>query len=180
MEKKEENNTLNIHEIKPVGLEQGKENSCETDKNALEFKKERYKFILSEIQNLNGNIHKYLTLYQTLVTAVIGAGIYVFINYKKMEISPDVAQLAIKGLLGLLVLLSVFVIISMLSGLFSWFDYRKEEVALLDVVVAKGFRKLPEKGNFWRWYETYIILFILFILIAVVVFTNYSIIPLMK
>src|SRR5258708_14054402 len=52
----------------------------------LEFKLERYKYILQEIHSLNENIHKYLTLFQALVTAIIGGGITIFLSRKMLRI----------------------------------------------------------------------------------------------
>ena len=45
-------------------------------------------------------------------------------------------------------------------GVRTWLDYREEECELTTEAVRPGYRKPPELGNFWRWYETYIVLFI--------------------
>ena len=145
-----------------------------------DFKLERYKFILQEIHFLNENIHKYLALFQALATGVISAGVAVFVSWQKLNISVDTARMAIYGLLGLVVFLAFFVILFILAGMFSWFDYRKEEVELLDKAVGKGFRSAPKLGNLWRWYETYLILFIIVFVVVMFVFTTGQIIPLIK
>ena len=44
-----------------------------------EFKLERYKYILQQLQILNENAHRYLTLFQTLATAI---GIADIIHYR--------------------------------------------------------------------------------------------------
>jgi hypothetical protein len=130
------------------------------DVKGKEFKLERYKYILTEIHFLNDNIHKYLTLFQTLATAVVGAGAAVFVSWKKLAIDAETARMTIQALLALLLALAGFVIFLVLAGIFSWLDYRREEVALLDEVIRPGFRSNPSPRNFWRWYETYIVLFI--------------------
>src|SRR6266571_8736901 len=103
-------------------------------KNMDDFKLERYKYILQEIRAINENTHKYLTLFQTLATLVVGGGIGVFIGWKNLNIQAAVAMAGINGLLILFVLLALFVVISIVAGIVSWFDYRNEEVDLLDEV----------------------------------------------
>ena len=46
-------------------------------------------------------------------------------------------------------------------GLLSWVDYRNEECDVLDLVFGAGFRKLARLRNWYRWYEPYIIFFII-------------------
>ncbi len=147
---------------------------------SISFKLERYKFILQEIHSLNENIHKYLSLYQTLSTTIIGAGILIFVNWKNFDISSDLAKTGIHALVGMLVLLSIFIVIQIVSGIFSWLDYRDEEVQLLDEVIKKGYRSPSKILNFWRWSETYFIIFILVIVIIISIYTETSIIPLIK
>ncbi len=142
-----------------------------------DFKLERYKYILQEIHTLNDNIHKYLTLFQTLATAVIGAGVLIFVSWQELKISAETARVGIQGLLGLLIILTLFVILSILVGVFSWLDYRREEVELLNEVIEPGFRKAPRIKNFWRWYETYIILFIIIIVSVIYFYVQNQIIP---
>ena len=85
--------------------------------------------------------------------------------------------MSIYGLLGLLVMLAIFVILSILAGIFSWLDYRKEEVALLNEAVGASFRVQPRIGNFWRWYETYMILFIIVFVVVTYCFVEDQVIP---
>jgi len=147
------------------------------DKIKDAVKIERYKFILQEISNLNSNTHKFLNLFQTLATAIIGGAVLVFVNWKKLEISADVAIASIRALYWLLVILAIFLIIRVIANVFSWFDYRKEEVELLKEIVDENFRKPPTLKNIWRWDEFYIILFILVVLIAIIGFAEYYYIP---
>ena len=144
------------------------------------FSLERYKYILEEIRSLNENIHKYLALFQTLATAIIGGGIGVFVGWKNLNIGASIARAAIQGVLGLLLLLALFIIISIVVNVFSWFDYRKEEVELLDKIIGSGFRKHPSLYNFWRWSETYVILFIIVTVLLVFFYIEYQIIPLIN
>jgi hypothetical protein len=145
-----------------------------------EFKLERYKYVLQQLNSLNENHHKYLTLYQTLATAVIGGGIFIFISWKELKIDAATARLGIRALLGLLALLTLFVLISIVVGIFSWFDYRKEEVDLLRKEVGISFRQPPSLKNFWRWSEVYLVTFLILILISIYTFVEYKLIPLIQ
>lgn len=145
-----------------------------------DFKLERYKYILTQINALNENLHKYLTLFQTLATAVLSAAVAVFVGWPKLGISVEVARLGVRSLLGVLLILAIFVVFAILSGVFSWLDYRREEVALLDQVVGPGFRSAPNVKNLWRWYETHVVAFVLLFVAAVWVFAEWCIIPTMQ
>src|SRR5579864_2679270 len=101
-------------------------------RQADDFKLERYKYILQQLHTLNENGHKYLALFQTLATFIVGGGTYLFVSWHSLHISPDVARTSMQGLVGMLTLLTIFILSSLLSGIFSWVDYRQEEVKLLD------------------------------------------------
>lgn len=65
----------------------------------------------------------------------------------------------------------------MISGVFDWFNYRKEEVELLDKAVESGFRKPPSWRNFLRWHVTYIIILVVVVFILVTSFMTKNILP---
>jgi hypothetical protein len=144
-------------------------------KNKL--KMERYKYILQQLQMLNDNSHKYLTLFQTLATFIVGGGTYLFVSWRSFHISSEVARTSMQGLLGLLILMSLFIIVSLASGISSWFDYRKAELQMLDEEVGVGFRKAPRLRDWWRWYEMHMIFFIVLIVLFIVIFVETQIIP---
>lgn len=147
-------------------------------KKAADFELERYKFILQEIRFLNENTHKYLTLFQTLATAIIGGGVALFVGWKNLKLTPEMARVGIESLLALFSLLSIFVIFLILAGIFSWFDYRREECELLDKAVEPSFRKPPTANNFWRWQETQFIVFVGIVAITVIVYVRCWVLPL--
>jgi hypothetical protein len=142
-----------------------------------DFKLERYKYILQQINALNENLHKYLTLFQTLTTAILSAMVAVLVGWPKLGIGANVARLGIRSLIGILLVLGFFVIASILSGVFSWLDYRREEAKLYNEVVGAGSRSTPELGNFWRWYETHAVVFVLLSVFGVVYFVENWILP---
>lgn len=145
---------------------------------AKEFELERYKYILQQLTTLNENIHKYLSLFQVLASAIVGGGISVLVGWQSLNISAEAARMGIRSLLALLILLGIFVIMSIIAGVFSWIDYRKEEVALLNERVKPGFRSPPKLSNFWRWHETYLLLFMAIILVGAYMLVEYRVIPL--
>lgn len=126
-----------------------------------DFKLERYKYINQQLNALNETVHKFLTFFQALSVAIVGGAITIFISWRGLKVDAATARLGIQGLMKLLIFLALFVVASIIAGIFSWFDYRKEESKLLNDVVAPGFRPEPKIINFWRWHETYIVLFII-------------------
>ncbi len=97
---------------------------------AHDFKLERYKFLLQQINLLNENAHRQLTLYQSLATAVIGAGVLLFLKWREWKLDAADARIATRALLGLLGILTLFVVASIVVGVVSWLDYRREEADL--------------------------------------------------
>lgn len=125
-----------------------------------EFGLERYKFILQQIQILNENVYRFLAIYQTLASALVGAGLTLFVGYRKWGIQASTARIGVTGLMWLITLIAGFTVFLIIAGIFNWLDYRREECDLTDSFVHKGFREAPQLRNFMRWYETHIILFI--------------------
>ncbi|MED7926289.1 hypothetical protein SMD20_18685 [Nonomuraea sp. LP-02] len=126
-----------------------------------EFSLERYKYILQQIHTVNENVYKFLAIYQTLASSLVAAGLALFIGYRTWGITPVVTRSGIVGLMLLVTVIGSFTALLIVIGVFTWLDYRKEECELTDRIVYAGFRKPPKVGNFIRWYETYIILFII-------------------
>jgi hypothetical protein len=147
------------------------------DEKKGDFKLERYKFILQQINSLNESVHKYLTLYQTLATAIVGGIVLIFVSWKQLKIEASVAKAGVEGLLVLFIILTLFILVSLCAGVASWFDYRKEENEVLDDAIAKDYRKAPRLGNLWRWNETYVVLFIVAMAFAVVLYISICLVP---
>lgn len=122
---------------------------------------ERYKYILQQIHTLNENAYRFLAIYQALSTAIVGAGLALFVGYKKWAIPPPTARSGLVALMWLETLVAAFTGLLILIGIVSWIDYRKEECELTDEFIRPGFRKAPRVKSIIRWYETYIVIFIL-------------------
>jgi len=155
-------------------------NRKQNDDKSADFELEYYKYILQQLQFLNENTHKYLTLFQTLATAVVGGGVLIFISWRQVNIDAGTAKVGINGLLWLFIILGVFVVFSIISNVLSWYDYRHEEVKLLKKEVGTEFRKAPKWRNLYRWNETYLLIFIIVVIIAVVVFVKGQVLPLIQ
>lgn len=140
---------------------------------------ERYKYILGEIRSLNDNFHRFLAIFQTLATTIIGGGIAFMATWENMNLSPEVAISILRSLEGLLILLTVFIVLSLIAGMASWYDYRVEEADLLNEI-KKGIRSYPKLKNFWRWSETYLLLFLVVFIAFVAIYLESQIIPLIK
>ncbi|SBT45080.1 hypothetical protein [Micromonospora auratinigra] len=121
---------------------------------------ERYKYILQQLHVLNENVYRFLALYQTLATTLVGAALALFVGYRKWEIDPATARAGVLGLLWLVTIVAAFTILLIVTGVLNWLDYRREECELTDGMIFPGFRRAPRVGNLRRWYETYIVLFI--------------------
>ena len=124
---------------------------------------ERYKFILSELTRLSENTHKHTRYLLTIFPAFAS----LIIALKFGERGLDVKFISkIAGMFMIVfTMASGFVVVSVLADIASWIDYRKEEVALINRM-GGNFRKPPKLRNFWRWYETYLITFIVTCLAA--------------
>jgi ABC-type dipeptide/oligopeptide/nickel transport system permease subunit len=147
------------------------------EKKTNDYKLERYKFILQQLNSLNEGTHKYISLFQTLATAVLGVGIAIFAAWKELKIDAATARLGIEAVLGLFTILSVFVTLSIFANAISWFDYRNEEVRLLNAEIGEGFRESPNWKNIWRWNETYFVFLLVVFTFVVWIFTKFWILP---
>lgn len=145
-----------------------------------EFKLERYKYILQQLNSLNEQTHKYLTLFQTLITAIVGGAIVIFISWKELKVDAAIAKMALNGIVILIIILTLFVVSSVIAGIFSWMDYRREESNLINDIVGSKFRELPSWRNIWRWHELYVLLFLVIIAFGLIVFLEFWVIPLIQ
>jgi hypothetical protein len=140
---------------------------------------ERYRYLQSQITSTNEATYRYLTLYQTLTTAVVSGGLALFVGYKDWQIAGGTAKNGLIGLLILETIIACFTCLLLAAGVASWFDYRREEAELLNGYLASNFREQPSFRNFYRWYETYIIAFIVVITSAIWILSSVKLFPIM-
>lgn len=141
---------------------------------------ERYKDIAKRIRAQNENVHKYLALFQTLVVAIVVAGGAIVMSWRSLNISPETAQVSIRGLEYLLAILGVFMAGSVVAGIRTWFDYRADEVEVLNRVMGPGYRRPPTLRNLWRWPETYLLVFVVAVVGLICGFVERSVIPVIQ
>ncbi|MEV0938161.1 hypothetical protein ACIBMX_41350 [Streptomyces phaeochromogenes] len=125
-----------------------------------EFALERYRYLLQQIHAVNENLHRFLTIYQTLATSLVAAVLALFVGYREWGVDTATARGGVIGLLVLTTVVAAFTATLIVIGALAWLDYRNEECDLTDEMVAPGFRKRPRTRNFLRWYETYVLAFI--------------------
>ncbi|MGW2743931.1 hypothetical protein [Streptomyces sp. NPDC001450] len=145
-----------------------------------EFALERYRFILQQIHAVNENAHRFLAIYQTLATTLIGAVLALFVGYRKWGVSPATARGGVIGLLILTTVVAAFTVMLIVVGALAWLDYRNEECDITDEMVGAGFRKRPRPSNFFRWYETYVLLFIIVSVITMWTLASFFVLPAMR
>ncbi|WP_229068992.1 hypothetical protein [Actinoplanes sp. DH11] len=142
-----------------------------------DFELERYKFILQQLHTVNENVHRFLGLFQAIATGLLTVGIALFVGYKKWDLAPDIAATGIEAVMWLITLTAGFTLLLVVAGVFSWIDYRREECQLLERHVRLNARSAPRLSNFWRWYETYVVLFILLAIVFLWFYVNAVILP---
>ncbi|MFD7815996.1 hypothetical protein ACFV6E_24180 [Streptomyces sp. NPDC059785] len=145
-----------------------------------EFALERYRYLLQQINAVNENAHRFLAIYQTLATGLVTASLALFVGYRKWEVSPGIARGGVIGLLSLTTVVAAFTSTLIVVGAVAWFDYRNEECDITDEMIAPGFRARPRSRNFFRWYETYVLLFIVVSLIVMWLLAGFFLLPAMK
>jgi hypothetical protein len=138
---------------------------------ARDFKLERYRYILQQLHAVNENVYRFVAIYQTIATALVGAGLALFVGYRDWGLSAGTARSGIVALLWLVTVVAAFTVLLVVIGVLNWIDYRREECELTDEVIRPGFRSPPRPRNFYRWYETYIVLFIL---LSIIVMWSYA------
>ncbi|GID28889.1 hypothetical protein [Paractinoplanes brasiliensis] len=144
------------------------------------FQLERYKFILQQLHATNENVHRYLAIFQTIATTILGGVLAVFFGYKRWGIDAETARTVITVGMWLVTAVAAFAILQVIVGILSWLDYRREECDLLDELVKPGVRARPLWKNFYRWYETYVVVFILTLIILTWVLANVAFLPRVK
>lgn len=122
---------------------------------------ERYKYILQQIHTVNENLYRFLAIYQALATTLAGAALALYVGYRGWHIAASTARLGIIGLFVLATVVAAFTITLIVVGVLTWIDYRNEECDLTDKAAYINFRARPKIHNVFRWYETYVVAFII-------------------
>ncbi|CAM5447238.1 hypothetical protein SVIOM74S_04711 [Streptomyces violarus] len=145
-----------------------------------EFALERYRYLLQQIHAVNENAYRFLAIYQTLATGLVTAALALFVGYSKWGVAPSTARGGVIGLLSLTTIVAAFTSTLIVVSAIAWFDYRNEECDITDEMIEPGFRKRPRPRNFIRWYETYVLLFIIVSLSVMWLLACFLLLPAMQ
>jgi hypothetical protein len=127
---------------------------------ARELQIERYRYLQQQLHTVNENVYRFLTIYQTLATTLVAGALALWVGYRRWGIEPALARHGVVGILVLTSVVAAFTVLLIFVGILNWLDYRREECRLTDEVVYPGFRLPPRTSNLLRWYETWVLLFI--------------------
>lgn len=124
---------------------------------------ERYKFILAKIQHLDESLYKNIGFVAKFVTAIISAVASILVLLESKKIANEIAMIIINLLSYISAFTCLLFIFFTLAIMFSWYDYRKEEVELLNRCEADLGRKAPSFKGVLRWTETWFLIALLII-----------------
>jgi hypothetical protein len=135
----------------------------------------RYKFVLTQKDELNKNTFKIMGFYQVYSLALLGGASAVFWGWGEKGLSPELARVSIVGFLLMFSFLTLFTVASLIAGVRSWLDYRKEEYAFL--TQAGLLASPPKLANAWRWQETYLAISVASAYLFVIIFSLAWLLP---
>ena len=126
---------------------------------------ERFKSVLAEKERLNREVEVYLRIF--LATAIGAAGIS---SSSFLGGGDSINSVPSRDLVDLMISLTclagAFLGLLVLINIFSWFDLRYEESQIMNKF-SPGERSQPKLRNFWRWRETYVLMFIWIVTAAI-------------
>lgn len=134
-----------------------------------QFALEHYKFILLKIQYLDGSVYKSIGLYSKLITSVFAFLIAAILAEQSGRINTELLPIAFNLAKAFIIFLSSVFLLTTLANMFSWHDYRTEELILQNYLSIDIGRKKPNLKNFYRWTESW---FILTIIMMITVASN--------
>lgn len=141
------------------------------DKNA--FLLERYKYVLLRKQQLNEATFKITAIYQVLLLALAAGQYNVVTQWKSQAITGQIADTFSKSVMAMVIALSVLIMTLLAGGIFSWLKYRRDE-SQIELAVHGITRPAVAFKSIFRWYETYLALIVVFVLVCwIYVYTSH-------
>ena len=140
------------------------------------FLLERYKYVLSQKQGLNGATLQIITIYQTGLALVVSGQFAIVAAVVAAKLDPGVARAGSFALFGLMSVLSTFSLLLLVSGVGAWLGYRREE-AQIEREVFNVSRPAPNLKSAITWYETYFGIAIIAIYISYVAVLFCAVLP---
>jgi hypothetical protein len=124
---------------------------------------EHYKFIMSKIQHLDEALFKNIAIYGKFITSIFAFVIAAVVFERSGKISGELLLLTFNLSKALIIFLSFIFSLITIANVFSWRDYRKEEMALLSKLEIDIGRRPPSFKNILRWVETWFLAALLII-----------------
>lgn len=125
-----------------------------------DFTLERYKHVLTEQAALDANTQASFRLFQSIVTATLGAVSLVVLQSEDWSMTLDASIAVVRTAALLIVLTGAAFLATIVGNALSWFDLRKEEQRLARAFADATQRNDPSFRNFWRWKEFYLTLMV--------------------
>lgn len=142
-----------------------------------DFRKQRFAFLMEQIKWLNQAVHRYLLVFQAIITTIIGGMVAVFVSWRELTITAEQAVTGVQALAVLFTISDLFLIASMLATIRSWWDFRMEESELVNGVLGADTRKPPKLRNCWYWSETWLVALLVLAIPGVWVLANRMLVP---
>jgi hypothetical protein len=116
---------------------------------------ERYKYVLRRKEALNEATFKIATIFQAGLIVLVAGQYAIVAAATSGNLDRDVARSGSTILAGMMVVLSVFALVLLISGAISWRSYNAEEKKFEEEVFPDN-RSEGATLRIFRWYETYI------------------------
>ncbi|MBD8899023.1 hypothetical protein [Rhodanobacter sp. DHG33] len=129
-----------------------------------DFALERYKYVLEQKKYLNGVSFKIVSIYQAGMALLLGGCYKIVVATRGGSLSCESADLFLRGLFLLFIILTIFSILMISCGILAWLGYRRDE-SDLESAVGVASKPLPRFRDMFRWYETYILLVVVVVAI---------------
>ena len=127
---------------------------------------ERYKHLVSQQRQLDLAASELLRLFVKAGVGIVGAGGAILTAKDSLDLSGSAIFLLLDILTFSWWFVGLFTIVGIAAGMFSWVDYRQEEVQLVKAAGAEFSREEPSFRNALRWTETWIVGFVALSLLA--------------
>jgi hypothetical protein len=126
---------------------------------------ERYKYILEQKRQINGVTFKIAAFFQTVMIVLLGAQFQVIRQVTEGSLNIELARVASWGLFWITFGVSALSLAILAGGIFTWLDYKADEARIEEGTMGEV-RTTPTFRSIFRWYETYMIIGIISVVVA--------------
>lgn len=140
---------------------------------------ERYKYVLDQKKELNKTTFMIAAFYQAVLVAILAAQFSIVKSVADRSLSNELARIGSWGLFWCTVAVSAICIATLLGGLFAWLNYRSDEAEIEAIAFGKS-RNPVRVRDALRWYESYVMLSMCFIVLSYLIVMYKIVIPLLE